>query len=61
MLCDAPAPRGGDWGTGGNIIAELGYAAALCISSTGGAPQPFSKLQQADHETAAMWLHHRLH
>jgi Tol biopolymer transport system component len=46
LLCDAPNPRGANWGEDGNIIVALNVFGALSrVLSEGGTPQPVTKLQ----------------
>ena len=44
-LCDAPADRGGSWGSDGSIIlAPLSAGGLVRVSSSGGTPQPLTKV-----------------
>ncbi|MGD1093229.1 MAG: protein kinase [Bryobacteraceae bacterium] len=46
VLCDAPAPRGADWGEGGSITVALNVVGAISrVPAAGGAPHPVTKLQ----------------
>src|SRR5579864_9347862 len=46
VLCDASLARGANWGQDGNIIVALNTSSGLSrVSSEGGMPQPFTKLE----------------
>jgi len=51
-LCDAPNGRGGSWGDDGNIVAALDLSSGLSlVSSSGGIPQPLTRLNKEKRET----------
>jgi serine/threonine-protein kinase len=48
-LCDAPGPRGANWGDDGNIIAALNFVTGLSrVPSSGGVPVPVTKLHPGE-------------
>jgi serine/threonine-protein kinase len=50
-LCDAPLDRGGSWSEDGTIVFGAGTRAALFkVPSTGGTPEPLTKLDDARGE-----------
>ena len=52
VLCDAPTPRGGTWGRGGDIVFSADFRGGLSrIPSSGGAPAAATKLDPAHHTT----------
>ena len=52
ILCDAPTPRGGTWGRGGDIVFSADFRGGLSrIPSSGGTPAPATKLDAAHHTT----------
>jgi serine/threonine-protein kinase len=51
-LCDAPSPRGASWGDDDNIVAALEVSSGLSrISSSGGSPQPLTRLDKEKRDT----------
>ncbi len=52
VLCDAPNQRGGDWGEDGYIVAAFSSTGGLMrVPSSGGTPEPFSKLNDGEEKT----------
>jgi Tol biopolymer transport system component len=50
-LCEAPTPRGGAWGPDGRIVFTGSFRVGMSIvSSTGGTPQPLTKLDASRNE-----------
>ena len=48
MLCDAPSPRGANWGEDDNIVVALNAQGGLSrIPAEGGTPRTLTKLQGA--------------
>jgi Tol biopolymer transport system component len=55
-LCDAPAPRGGDWGEDDSIVfTPEGRTSLFRVSSAGGKPEPLTELIQSKGELTHRW------
>ena len=53
VICPAPAPRGGDWGSGNVIVfAPAASGPLMQVPASGGTPTPATTLDTATHETA---------
>ena len=52
VLCDAPTPRGGSWGRGGDIVFAADFRGGLSrVPASGGTPVAATKLDAAHHTT----------
>ncbi len=52
VLCDAPVPRGGSWGRGGDIVFAADFRGGLSrVPAGGGNPVAVTKLDSARHTT----------
>ncbi len=49
-ICDAPTPRGGDWGPDGRIVFAAQFRAGLSIVAPGEAPRALTTLDAARNE-----------
>jgi eukaryotic-like serine/threonine-protein kinase len=52
VLCDAPEPRGGAWGRGGETIFGLNYQAIFRIPESGGKVTPVTQLDKVTGENS---------
>jgi serine/threonine protein kinase/Tol biopolymer transport system component len=56
IVCDSRAAQSGSWGDDGNIIfANRNDSALSKVSSSGGAPAPFTTLDKSKSETSQHW------
>jgi serine/threonine-protein kinase len=56
VLCDAPIPHGGTWGSDGTIIYAPNLGSGLMrIPAAGGTPQPVTTPDQKAHELSHRW------
>jgi eukaryotic-like serine/threonine-protein kinase len=57
VLCDAPNPRGGAWGTGGAIVFAPNIRTGLYrLPASGGKPEPLTQVDESQH-TSHRWPH----
>jgi Tol biopolymer transport system component len=52
VLCDAPAGRGGTWGTAGTIVFSPQFESALAqVPASGGTPKPATVMDTSKHDS----------